>query len=482
MALEAAAPNNLFTGANVKTFGLGILVLIAASFSLHAANDFIPIESISGSIAPYVDKDGYINPIINLGEIDLGDGIFLPLSLNFSSAIRPPSPEFGQGWECPLFDAKVFDTQHNVKRMETLGGKDRFLVYNPRIDSWRHVFTDNWDGKVDGDYFDATYCGGAKFVFYKGLISSIVLPDGKTILWNRENGKLVSLQVSGLPPALQITYDKLGFAQQILLQVDKTGKAKQVYNLSASLIYAGIDKIECPNGRNIRFEEGHDKSLNPMLKWTDSSFAPLIVHWNAKTGKILSDNYYTYQITELNKDDTWPKMDRTNKTNHQVESYYFNQNNGITDQVLPGGVSRHIEMIESPSPNYKAVRLIQDTHNGVTQTLLRRAYDDKGHLILEAYGLAGGKQVTRQFTYDDSGRVASYLLNGKEKWKNIYDPSTGQLIERDVDDLGVKLAFEATTGGEVKESIINANGDVRSTKTLTSTQWQTSLASMQRDF
>jgi len=466
----------------MKTILFIVIGWVALISSSRGESALIPIESIVGSIAPYVDKDGYVNPIINLGEIDLGDGLFLPLSINFSSAIRPPSPEFGQGWDCPLFDAKVFDTQQNVKRMETLGGKDRYLVYNPRTGSWRHVFTDNWDGKVDGDYFDVIYRGGVKFVFYKGLISSIVLPDGKTISWNRENGKLVSLQVNGLPPALQITYDKMGFAQQILLQPDKTGKAKQLYKFGASLIYAGIDKIECPSGRIIRFAQGHDKSLNPILKWSDSLYVPTTLHWDAKTGKILSDNDCTYQITELNNDNTWPKMARTNKANHQVESYYFNQNNGITDQVLPGGISRHIEMIESPSPNYKTVRLIQDTHNGVTQTLLRRAFDDKGHLILEAYGLPGGKQLTRQFTYDDEGRVVSYVLNGKEKWKNIYDPSTGQLIERDVDDLGIKLAFEATSGDEVKESIINANGNVRSAKTLTSTQWQTTLTLMQRDF
>ena len=460
---------------------LALIGWISAVSTLQAGGALIPIEPISGSIAPYVDKDGYVNPIVSLGDVNFGGGLTLPLVLNFSSAIRPPSPEFGQGWECPIFEAKVFDVQQNLKRVETLGGKDRYFIYNQRTDTWKHFFTDDWKVEVKGDDdFELTYKTGVKFIFNKGLISSMTMPDGRTILWNRSGNKLVSLQESGKTPALQIVYDKFGFAKQILLNPDSLGVAKKFYDFDTSLIYAGIDKIQCPGGRLITFDRSRDKSLNPVLSWTDTRHLPTTLSWDVKTGKILSDDSYTYQFTEVNKDNTWPKMLRKNKVTGKLENYYFNEKTGITDETLPDGTIRHIEMVQAPGPNYKAVRLIQDTKNGNTQIVLRRSFDDQGHLLLEAIGLAHGKEQVKQYTYDNAGRMASYLLNGKEIWKNIYDPVTGQLKERDIDNLGVTLVFDALPGGEIKESIEKTGGAVTLTKTLTPSAWQAAVSSMQR--
>jgi hypothetical protein len=464
----------------MKKFWLGIigwLVLISAS---QAENALIPIQSISGSIAPYVDKDGYVNPIISLGDINFGGGLTLPLVLNFSSAIRPPSPEFGQGWDCPLFEAKVFNVQQNLKQVETLGGKDRYFVYDPRTDSWKHFFSDDWKGEAKGDDFELTYKTGCKFVFNKGLISSMTTPDGRTILWNRDGDKLISLQESGKSPAMQIVYDSLGFAKQILFNPDNMGVAKKTFDFSSSLIYAGIDKIQCPDGRAIAFDRTRDKSLNPVMTWTDTLHLPVTLGWSAKTGKILRDNQYTYQITELSNDKTWPKMFRKNRATGKIESYYFDEKHGTTDETLADGTIRHIEMIQAPGPNYKTVRLIQDTKDGKTQIMLRRAFDDQGHLLLEAMGLPDGKEAVKQYVYDDAGRIVSYLWNGKEMWKNIYDPATGQLMERDLPNLGIKVAFDQLPGGDVKESIQKVGGAVTTTKMLAPNDWQATVSSMEK--
>ena len=463
----------------MKKFWLGILggmVVVSAS---QAENALIPIEPISGSIAPYVDENGYVNPIISLGEINFGNGLTLPLVLNFSSAVRPPSPEFGQGWECPLFEAKIFDVQQDLKEMETLGGKNRYFIYNQRTDKWKHFFTDNWSGIAHGDDFELTYTTGCKFVFHNGLISSLTTPDGRTILWNRSGDKLVSLQETGKSPALQIVYDQLGFARQILLNPDNLGVAKNVYDFSSSLVYAGIDKIQCPGGRTVAFDRSRDKLLNPVVSWTDTLHLPVTLSWDAKTGKILSDNKYTYQIQEVKPDNTWPQMYRKNNVTGAMESFYFDEQHGTTDETLPDGTARHIEIVQAPGPNYKDTRLIQDTKDGKTVTVLRRAFDDKGHLLLEAIGLPNGASQVKQYVYDDAGHVVSYLLNGKEMWKNVYDPATGDLKERDLPGLGVKLAFEQLPGGEVKESIEKA-GNTVTTKTISTSDWPATVTSMQR--
>lgn len=465
----------------MKKFWLGFIGWMAVTSASRAENSLIPIEPISGSIAPYVDKDGYVNPIISLGDINFGGGLALPMVLNFSSAIRSPSPEFGQGWECPLFEAKVFDVQQNLKRVETLGGKDRYFIYNQRTESWKHFFTDDWRGVVQGDSFELTYKTGCKFVFNNGLISSMTTPDGRTILWNRSGDKLISLQEMGKSPALEIVYDNLGFAKQILLNPDKMGVAKATYDFGSSLIYAGIDKIQCPGGRTIAFDRNRDKSLNPVVKWTDTLQLPVTLSWSVTTGKILGDGKYTYQILETSKDTTaWPRMVRKNIVGGRMETFYFDEKHGTTDETLPDGTIRHIEMIQAPGPNYKTVRLIQDTKNGKTQIVLRRAFDEQGHLLLEAMGLANGKETVKQYVYDNAGRIVSYLWNGREIWKNVYDLTTGQLKERDLPTLGVRLAFDQLPGGDVKESIQKVGGAVTSTKTLAPSDWRATVLSMQQ--
>jgi hypothetical protein len=465
----------------MKKIWLGTIGLLSMTLAVKAADPYIPIYPLSGSIASYVDKDGYVNPLVSLGEIKLWDSMTLPLVINYSSAIRPPSPEFGQGWDCPLFDAKIFDVQQNLKKVEMLGGKELYLIYNPRTDTWKHFFTDDWKGEAKGnDVFNLTSVTGCRLSFKNGLISSMITPNGRTIVWNRTGDKLISMGEQGKPPAMLVLYDELGFAKQILLNPDSMGKAKNVYDFSSNLVYAGIDKIHCPQGRIIAFDRTRDKSLNPVLKWTDSMHLPITVSWDTKSGKILSDDKYAYQITEIEKDNTWPKMARKNKITNRVESYYFDEKHGTTDQTLADGTLRHIEMIQAPGPTYKAVRLIQDTLNGKTRTVLRRAFDDQGHLLQEAFGLASGKEQLKQYVYDNVGRPVSYLFNGKEMWKNVYDPVTGQLKERDLPNLGMKLAFDQLPGGDVKESIEKAGGAVTSTKTLAPAAWQATVTSAQR--
>lgn len=53
-----------------------------------------------------------------------------------------------------------------------------------------------------------------------------------------------------------------------------------------------------------------------------------------------------------------------------------------------------------------------------------------------------GKEQSRQFVYDEKGRIVSYLLNDKVMWQDTYDPATGQITERDLPQQGAKVTFE----------------------------------------
>ena len=125
----------------MKGFWLGTIIPVMIMTALRAADSRIPDCGLSSSIAPYVDNDGYVSPVISLGDVVFDKGLTLPLALDFSSRVRPPSPEFGQGWECPLFESKIFDVQKDLKQVELLGGRRIYLVYNlaGKSPSWKFL-------------------------------------------------------------------------------------------------------------------------------------------------------------------------------------------------------------------------------------------------------------------------------------------------------------------------------------------------------
>ena len=455
----------------MKLLSNWLLISLILLKPLLADTPTLPVYPMGNTFVPYMDGDGYVRPIIVLGDVHFGQGLDLPLAINFSSALRSPSPEFGQGWDCPLFDAKIFDVQKNLKRVTTLGGRDLFIGYNLRTDTWKHSYSNHWTGQTKGEDFELVYDKAWKFNFHNGLISSLTTPNGRTLVWNRNGEKLVSLGESGKPPTLQILYDKVGIVQQILLNPDHLGVAQKAYKFDTSLVYAGINKIQCPDGRTITFDRSRDAAHNPVMAWTDSKNLGATLTWSVKTGKILSDGISSYKISEVSPDNTYPRISRTINGTGKIESFYYDQKHGVTEETLADGTLRHIEMVVAPGANYKAIRLVTETKKGKTITVLRRAFDGQGHVLLEATGLPNGKEIVKQYTFDDGGRVTSYIFNGKLMWKNTYDSATGFLQSRELPDLNVKMAFNKLPTGEITESIEKAGG-ISSAKTLKPDEWQ----------
>jgi len=148
--------------------------------------------------------------------------------------------------------------------------------------------------------------------------------------------------------------------------------------------------------------------------------------------------------------------------------------------LLPVPVAlRHIEMIVAPGPDYKAIRLVQETRHGQTVDVLHRSFDGQGNLVLESSTLPNGRQVVKQYTYDQANRAVSYVLNGREMWRNVYDPATGDLRERDLAAQKVKVAFERLPGGEVTEAVEKIGGGVVSRQKLDGNAWQKQSASLE---
>ena len=446
----------------------------------------VPVYPISGSIAPYVDKDGYVNPIIELDQIDFGGGLKLPLNLNFSSAIRPPSAEFGQGWQCPLFSSRVYDVKQNLKRIELLGGKGIVMIYDKRMAKWKHYYSNDWTGEERGNHFDLIHNSGCRFEYVDGLISRVLTESGRKIVWKRSAGKLTSITEQGKPAALKIDYDDAGFAKTLSFGPDAFGQTEKSYTIKPSLIYAGIEKIEGSNGRNLSFSRSRDEKGNPVLIWADTKHLPMTLTWDNKLGTILADSRWNYQIEKnvatgkpdkdgkVAKEDSaipWPRMHRVSKVGERKEGYYYDPRNGITEETMTDGTLRKTSWIVKPGGLYKTVRSIEETKNGKTQIVLRRAFDEKERLIRETIGLANGKLQDKQFLYDQAGRMTSMLINGDPVWINTFDLKTGKLIGRELPKEGAKLAFDHLATGRIVQKTFKKDG-TQSEQNLSETAWK----------
>ena len=64
-----------------------------------------------------VSFQGYVFHVENFGEIDLGEGLKLPLRAIFRSEINAASPYAGQGWDIPLLESHIVQINDREFRM-----------------------------------------------------------------------------------------------------------------------------------------------------------------------------------------------------------------------------------------------------------------------------------------------------------------------------------------------------------------------------
>jgi hypothetical protein len=438
-----------------RLFIIGIAVLAVFGTGTNVQAEYIPVYRMIGSLEPYISKEGYACPYLTLKDIVLDHDKKLPIILNYSSEQRVASPEFGEGWFCPLFQSRVSDYNDHIKQFITLGGKVLYLVPDKRNGGWKEYYTNNWTGVEKGSIFELRHANGTKFTYVKGLISEVTAPDGRVIKWIRNGNQVIELREQGKRALLKVSYDGSGIAKQLMVNPDD--RSKTIYAIEPDYVAGGIKKISSQTGWQVGFNKSWDDKQNPIFTIASNNRPPLVLKWDVKTGTILSDSLWNYKINPSKGVGDWPPINRASKNGKITESYKVDGVTGVTTKLLFNGVTQKTYQVATPrSEVYKHVRMIEEVgKDGKKRVVMRKAYDDNDRVTFMAMTLNNGKEATKRFIYDQSGRMVSYIFNDKVQWKDVYNEKNGQLLSRELPQLGVRTDFSHGLNGEVKAVTID---------------------------
>ena len=143
-----------------------------------------------------VNERGFLSYWAQISTFDFGNGLEIPLIVNFRSNRDSISPYGGYGWLVTLLESSVVQLEEN-----------RFMVVQP--DGWNRYFgrksasdttllgDGGWAAELKGNRFAAWANCGWKLVYVNGKISSMVSPQNRSFDWVRSGDRVTEIREGG---------------------------------------------------------------------------------------------------------------------------------------------------------------------------------------------------------------------------------------------------------------------------------------------
>jgi hypothetical protein len=396
----------------MRTFFFHALATICLGVSAHA--NPVNLDASLNSIGA-ADPHGNLRIWRELGDVDFGEGLVLPLRAQFSSANHGDSPYAGSGWWIPLLEANAFLKREKMMQATLLCGKTIYLRRDRSDPNKFQTLDKEWIGEINGDETTISRKDGWSLLFRHGQIQQMRTDTGRVLSWIwtgkvvtqiREQGQAaVPLQlqtsVGGVPNGFMVNGQRHGFALAERARVESVGGQTLVGGMDPSLV-----SWTWPNGKSetFRFEVEKDPGgLIPNLDITDREGEVASYTWDPSTGKVLTGEDWTYKVGSTKGVYELPRIERKN-TAGESEFIHVNNAKGITEVKTLVGGHRIIEVFISPGPLYRKVRKIEITNErGEKRIQYAAAYDEMGRLKRST----DSKGFTQVMKYGDDGKLIS---------------------------------------------------------------------------
>jgi hypothetical protein len=254
-----------------------------------------------------VNEFGFVSIWENIGEIDTGDGLVLPLNINFRSDRNTSSSTLGAGWHLALLDSNIVQVDERTFMMFDPAGPFRLF--------WRDAKNPNilggqagWKAEIRGDAITAwADCGGIKLVFNKGRIASMQVKD-KTFTYDYQNGQISKLRegntpilkVERAPVSDEVTGLTLANNQKIEIKLGERPRVQTIQGknlvVAKDLSLASISTESQEQAQMSEFEYGVNDNLQPTITLKQTANPEREIVWNASTRLICKDGEWTYAI------------------------------------------------------------------------------------------------------------------------------------------------------------------------------------------
>ena len=337
-----------------------------------------------------VNEFGFVSIWENIGEIDTGDGLVLPLNINFRSDRNTSSSTLGAGWHLALLDSNIVQIDERTFMMFDPAGPFRLF--------WRDAKNPNilggqagWKAEIRGDTITAwADCGGIKLVFNKGRIASMQVKD-KTFTYDYQNGQISKLRegntpilkVERAPVSDEVTGLTLANNQKIEIKLGERPRVQTIQGknlvVAKDLSLASISTESQEQAQMREFEYGVDDRIQPTLTVKETGSTDRKVVWNPGNMLISRDGEWTYEIKPGAGPFDNAAIGRENARN---QSEFWHRNNTKGEEIVRhGDGSATVKRWFTTGTLRGRPRSNEETHSADSgSTYERYSYDENARL------------------------------------------------------------------------------------------------------
>jgi hypothetical protein len=393
---------------------LAFAALVISGVSANPVDLSAPSNQLGAS-----DLYGNVKVWRELGDVDFGKGVELPLRAEFSSGDQGSSPYLGKGWTLPLLESKAFLKRESMMQVMLLCGKTLYLRRDATTPNKFQTLDKEWTGVMDGDQITISRADGWELQYVQGKLRQLKTDKGRRLTWVYNGGLATEIREDGnggTASPLQVVMGDSGIPRGIIVngkehrfELEKRPIVKNESGMNVvEQLQPSLASWTWPDGKSESYEFAVTPEVVPTLKVTDAEKVATTYTWDPKSGHILSDGMWTYQIGEVSKPYDLPRIERTNSKGEK-EFTYTDQKAGITDrQTLEDG-HRITQVFSSPGNLYGKVRKIEVVDpKGNKTPLLQLSYDEQGRLYRkidkDGFGVVytyGGREGERQLIAKD---------------------------------------------------------------------------------
>lgn len=379
--------------------------ILTEAFKVVAMATLLPLQGFGCGVDFKVPKDhfdgvneyGYVSYWDKIADLDLGEGLVMPLVIGFQSDREWSSPYLGYGWILPLFDSNLVQTGENSFEMIA---PDGYTVQFGR-DGKKPTLLNGQrglKGEISGDTIALWADCGWKLTYTKGKITSIGTPKGKTLLIGRDGTGVARDVTYDGKVVVRVEKDFKGSVTGLVLGDKRIGleqtEKPRIQSILGKNVVAGKDmslgKVSSNNGVIKTCEYTVTDELQPKLTVTDAGKSPRQIAWDSATRLIKADGEWGYDIKPSLAKNSNASIGRKNKTN-QEELWFLDSAEGqeIVQEIT--GYKKVTRWFTSGNLTGK-VRSIEQTSSSGHQSK-KIFYDENCKVIRESIENGIEKQV-----------------------------------------------------------------------------------------
>lgn len=400
----------------------------------------VPVTHFNG-----VDAKGHVCYSEQIEEVDFGDGLKLPLIINFRSDRESSSPYLGKGWILALLDSNFVQTGENAFRMTQPDGWVRPFYRGKPSDTVLDGGPE-WKAEIKGDIITAWAGCGWRLTYLRGRLLSVGTPKDRKLELFYSDNKIVELREAGATK-LSVEFNPESSKARALsfngkrLEITQAERP-QVQVIKRQNIIGGMDRslrsLTVANQKSVHeFEFGVNDTLNPTLRILGKGEPERIFTWNPSNKLIVADGVWNYKIAP--GEATWENA-AINRVNGQGESdsWHLDLIKGVETIVKPNGIKTVITRFVSGKAIGK-IRTEKAIFPDGKEIVTRRAvYDETGALVrMESKDLDSGvaaAPTVSAFTRETEKGSVQIVESGA----NV----AGQSLKRTYDQNGKLLSAE----------------------------------------